>query len=200
MITPPLHESLNASVIIHNQTAHNNMPISIPVRSIGDKEQVSTAIVYCEANFGAIDGKTANGLVRHSERYKILSVIDSEMVGFDAGMVLDDKPNAIPTCRDLAGALALAGTVPDYFIYGMAPSSGMLSIHERSLILEAMGHGMNIVNGLHEFLNDDPLFEAACAENKVKIIDVRKPRRDYYRRARRTESPRLFVVVFHSSW
>ena len=35
------------------------------------------AVVYCEANFGQIDGKTANGLVRHSERYEILSVIDS---------------------------------------------------------------------------------------------------------------------------
>ena len=36
-----------------------------------------TAIVYCEGNFGKIDGKTANGLVRHSQAYRILSVIDS---------------------------------------------------------------------------------------------------------------------------
>ena len=34
------------------------------------------AIVYCDANLGKIDGKTANGLVRHSERYEIISVID----------------------------------------------------------------------------------------------------------------------------
>lgn len=27
-----------------------------------------TAIVYCEGQFGEQDGKTANGLVRHSER------------------------------------------------------------------------------------------------------------------------------------
>jgi uncharacterized NAD-dependent epimerase/dehydratase family protein len=137
---------------------------------------VSTAIVYCEANFGAIDGKTANGLVRRSERYKILSVIDSEKTGLDAGMVLDDKPNAIPICHDLASALTQAGTVPDYFIFGMAPSSGMLSIHERSLILEAMSHGMSIVNGLHEFLNDDPVFKAACEAHQVEILDIRKPR------------------------
>ena len=45
----------------------------------------ATAIVYCEANFGAIDGKTANGLVRHSERYRILSVVDSKRAGGDAG-------------------------------------------------------------------------------------------------------------------
>ncbi len=37
----------------------------------------ATAVVYCEGNFGRQDGKTANGLVRHSEKYRILSVIDS---------------------------------------------------------------------------------------------------------------------------
>ena len=136
----------------------------------------ATAIVYCEANFGAVDGKTANGLVRHSEKYEILSVIDSEKAGLDTGMVLDGTPNAIPVCRDLAAALALAGRVPDFFIYGMAPASGLLSPRERALMLEAMALGMNIVNGLHEFLNDDPQFAAASAAGNVKILDVRRPR------------------------
>ncbi len=136
----------------------------------------ATAVVYCEANFGAIDGKTANGLVRHSERYEILSVIDSEQAGLDAGVVLGEKPNAIPVCRDLAEAVAHAGRVPGYFIFGMAPSSGMLSPHERTVVLEAIGLGMNIVNGLHEFLNDDPELAAASAANNVAILDVRRPR------------------------
>lgn len=135
-----------------------------------------TAIVYCEANFGEIDGKTANGLVRYSEKYQILSVIDSEKAGFDTGMVLDDKPNGIPICRDLAASLKQAGCVPDYFIFGMAPASGMLSGHERDLVLKAIGLGMNIVNGLHEFLNDDPEFTSARIANNVSILDVRKPR------------------------
>jgi uncharacterized NAD-dependent epimerase/dehydratase family protein len=138
-------------------------------------QRAATAIIYCEANFGAIDGKTANGLVRHSERYKILSVIDSEKAGLDTGIVLDNKENGIPVCSDLADSLERAGTLPDYFIFGMAPSSGMLSLKERSLVLEAIGRGMNIVNGLHEFLNDDPVFEAASAASNVKILDVRKP-------------------------
>jgi len=137
---------------------------------------VTTAIVYCEGNFAAPDGKTANGLVRHSEKYKILSVIDSEKAGLDAGTVLDDKPNAISICRDLEDALAQAGGIPDTFIFGMAPSSGLLSPHERGLVLEAMVLGMNIVNGLHEFLNDDLVFSAACIANNVEILDVRKPR------------------------
>jgi uncharacterized NAD-dependent epimerase/dehydratase family protein len=138
--------------------------------------RVGTAVVYCEANFGAIDGKTANGLVRHSEKYEILSVIDSEKAGLDAGEVLGDKPNSIPICTDLAAAIALAGQVPDFFIFGMAPSSGMLSPAERHVVLEAITLGMNIVNGLHEFLNDDPEFASAAAARDVTILDVRRPR------------------------
>lgn len=135
-----------------------------------------TAVIYCEANFGALDGKTANGLVRHSEKYEILSVIDSAKAGLDSGIVLDDESNAIPICRDLADALDLADRVPDYFIFGMAPSSGMLSTQERSIVLSAIRLGMNVVNGLHEFLNDDAEFAAASAEMNVEILDVRKPR------------------------
>lgn len=72
-----------------------------------DKSRLATAIVYCEANFGTIDGKTANGLIRRSKKYKILSVIDSEQAGLDTGMVLDNKPNAIPICRNLDDSLTL---------------------------------------------------------------------------------------------
>jgi uncharacterized NAD-dependent epimerase/dehydratase family protein len=52
----------------------------------------------------------------------------------------------------------------------------MLSIRERALIIEAMNYGVNIVNGLHEFLGDDPVFKAASVANNVTILDVRKPR------------------------
>lgn len=148
--------------------------IKLPVRDI--PKSTNTAIVYCEGNFGAIDGKTANGLVRHSEKYEILSVIDSEKAGLDSGAALGDAPNGIPICRDLTEALFLADSLPEYFIFGMAPSSGMLSTRERGLVIEAMSHGMNIVNGLHEFLNDDPVFAAACLSYNVTILDIRKPR------------------------
>jgi uncharacterized NAD-dependent epimerase/dehydratase family protein len=135
-----------------------------------------TAIIYCEGNFGELDGKTANGLVRHSQTYRILSVIDSDKAGQDAGLVLDGKPNGIPILADLAAALAHAGSAPDHYIFGMAPASGFLSLPQRNLILEAMSFGMNIVNGLHEFLNEDMEFVAAGTSNKVTIRDVRKPR------------------------
>jgi len=135
----------------------------------------STAVVYCEANFGRIDGKTANGLVRYSEKYEILSVIDSEKAGLDTGDVLDGTPNGIPVLADLAQAIERAGRVPDYFIFGMAPASGMLSADERTIVLDAISQGMNVVNGLHEFLNLDPEFAAAAEARGVRILDVRRP-------------------------
>ncbi len=134
------------------------------------------AIVYCEANFGAIDGKTANGLVRHSERYDIISVIDSALAGKDTGMVLDGELNGIPICRDLHDAMTQGGPAPELFIVGVAPTSGLLSKIERSVLLDAMSRGLSVVNGLHEFLNDDPEFAATAAANGVEITDVRRPR------------------------
>jgi uncharacterized NAD-dependent epimerase/dehydratase family protein len=147
-----------------------------PMRSQQKRSRISTAVVYCEANFGDIDGKTANGLVRFSEKYDILSVIDSEQAGLDAGTVLGDGPNGIPIYTDLTEALAHEECLPDYFIFGMAPASGMLSKHERGLVLGAIALGMNVVNGLHEFLNDDPEFAEASAAANVEIIDIRRPR------------------------
>jgi uncharacterized NAD-dependent epimerase/dehydratase family protein len=171
--TPPAPDAFLVNPV---SAMSNDMPKLNPLSVVARSERTSSAIVYCEGNFGAIDGKTANGLVRYSERYKILSVIDSEKAGLDTGMVLDGKLNGIPICRDLAESLRNADTIPDYFIFGMAPSSGMLSLKERSLVLEAISHGINIVNGLHEFLSDDPVFKAACAASNVEILDVRKPR------------------------
>ena len=176
MSVPPISVVPRAPISDHDVSTGKIVALPAQPRTGEEQEPVATAVVYCEANFGAIDGKTANGLVRHSEKYEILSVIDSEKAGLDAGMVLDDEPNAIPICRDLADALAHAGDVPKYFIFGMAPSSGMLSTHERGIVLEAIGLGMNVVNGLHEFLNDDLEFAAASAASNVKILDVRKPR------------------------
>ena len=55
-----------------------------------------TAVVYSEGAFNTTNGKTAHGLVRFTERYKICAVIDSRHHGSDSGMVLDGLPNGIP--------------------------------------------------------------------------------------------------------
>lgn len=136
----------------------------------------STAIVYCEAQFGEQDGKTANGLVRHSERYEVLSVIDSVRAGVDSGQFLDGTANGIPVLASLAESVAHAGRVPDYLICGLAPADGLLSTDQRIVLLDGIARGMHIINGLHEFLNDDAEFVAAAVIAGVTITDVRRPK------------------------
>lgn len=135
-----------------------------------------TAIVYCEGNFGKIDGKTANGLIRHSQAYRIVSVIDSACSGQDSGQVLDDVANQIPIFHNLAAAVDHEPTVPATLIYGMAPATGKLSPQDRGVILEAIAIGMNIVSGLHEYLSDDPEIAVFSSTKGVTIRDIRKPK------------------------
>lgn len=175
-IPSPFTAPVKAGLFPSNRATRFQPVTRIKPGSNGDPEPSATAIVYCEGNFGEIDGKTANGLVRHSQRYEILSIVDSDQAGRDAGEVLDDEPNGIPIYRDLTDALEEADNTPDYFIFGIAPASGMLSLTERKIVLRAIHCGMNIVNGLHEFLNDDPEFADAAARSNVEIRDVRRPR------------------------
>ena len=138
--------------------------------------QVPTAVIYCEGNFAEIDGKTANGLVRNSQAYRILSVIDSKHDGQDSGVVLDNVANHIPITDDLESAVVAQAYIPDTLIYGMAPSTGQLSQTDRGVVLDAIALGMNIVSGLHEFLGDDDEIATFAASRGVNIRDIRKPK------------------------
>ena len=95
------------------------------------------AVIYCEGNFGRIDGKTANGLVRSSERYRIVAVIDSTRAGSDAGVALGGEAIGIPVVASLDEAFAAAGRHPggiasapgtlEVLLFGLAPLSGLMS-------------------------------------------------------------------------
>jgi uncharacterized NAD-dependent epimerase/dehydratase family protein len=134
-----------------------------------------TAIIYCEGNFGEMDGKTANGLVRNSKKYQIVGVIDSTKVGIDAGEYIDGKHSGIPVFSNLAHAVKSLSALPDYFIYGIAPADAFLKENERAIIYEAMEQGLNIVNPLQQFFTEDEDFVQSAADNNVHMLDVRKP-------------------------
>ena len=113
--------------------------------------------------------------------------------------MLGDGANRIPVVTDLDAAIAQTGAVPDFLIFGMAPTSGMLSPVEREVLLDAMSRGMGIVNGLHEFLTEDPEFAAAAAAYGVELLDVRRPRpkkdlRMFSGRIEEVTCPRIAVL------
>lgn len=136
------------------------------------------AIVYCEGAFNTPNGKTAHGLVRFTERYRVLSVIDSTYSGQDAGAVLDGKANGIAIHANLEAALGAAmleGHQPQYFVIGLAPDGGRLPDQARDAVRKAIELKLNVASGLHDFLTEDPELVERAQINKVTIQDIRKP-------------------------
>ncbi|MDX2414771.1 MAG: hypothetical protein QNK33_06245, partial [Bacteroidales bacterium] len=80
----------------------------------------NNALVYSENEFGKLDGKVANGLARHSDKYNILGIIDSTKAGLDAGEYLDGEKTGMPIFRNIDDAIIKLRCVPEYFIYGIA--------------------------------------------------------------------------------
>lgn len=136
------------------------------------------AIVYCEGMFQTTNGKTAHGLVRRCERYRILSVIDSRSSGRDAGELLDGRPKGIPILSDLSSALADAHSreiEPTHFVIGLAPDGGRLPAAARTDVKAAIEAGLNVDSGLHDFLSEDPEIAELARTRGVQLRDVRKP-------------------------
>jgi len=138
------------------------------------------AIVYCEGCFNTPNGKTAHGLVRFTNRYRILSVVDSRYAGQDAGDVLDGKTNQIPIFGSLEQAVAAADshTRPaTHFVVGLAPDGGRLTSEARQDVKNAISYGLNVDCGLHDYLSEDPEMKKLAAQYGGKIRDIRKPPR-----------------------
>jgi uncharacterized NAD-dependent epimerase/dehydratase family protein len=143
-----------------------------------DRWPEGNAIVYCQGAFATTYGKTAHGLVRRSERYRVLSVVDSKRAGEDAGEILDERANGIAIYADLGAALRAAseaGAEATHFVIGLAPDGGRLPAAGRAAVEEALRAGLHTVSGLHDFLTEDPALVALAAEHGASLVDVRKP-------------------------
>tara|TARA_R110001632_G_scaffold67326_4_gene158148 strand:+ start:1124 stop:2194 length:1071 start_codon:yes stop_codon:yes gene_type:complete len=140
------------------------------------------ALVYCEGAFNTPNGKTAHGLVRFTERYEVVGVIDSKYVGEDAGKVLDGKNNGIPIFGSIEAAikeLKNIGSMPKSLVIGLAPDGGRLPDTAKASIQKALNLGWNVDSGLHDFLTNDKTLVELAKKNGCRIRDVRKtPDRD----------------------
>ena len=136
------------------------------------------AIVYCEGAFGTPNGKTAHGLVRRTERYGVLAVVDGKHAGEDAGMVLDGKKNQIPiykSVKDAALAFKETSYPATHLVVGLAPDGGRLPSGAREDVLTALELGLHVDSGLHDFLSEDREMQSLAEKMGVRIRDVRKP-------------------------
>ena len=133
------------------------------------------AIVFADGLFQGKLAKTAHGLVRGSERFRVVGVVDHMLAGRDAGEVLDGKARGIPIFASLGEALAQAPVKPEVCIVGVATHGGVLPDDLRQGLLEAADAGLDLVNGLHQLLGDDAEFCERVAAGGGRIIDIRRP-------------------------
>jgi uncharacterized NAD-dependent epimerase/dehydratase family protein len=140
------------------------------------KAAAGTAVVLAPGAFATDKAKTAHGLVRGSDRFQVVAVVDASTAGRDAGEVLDGRRREIPIFASLGEARAGARTPPDTCIVGVAAGGGAMSAAVRALLVEAAEAGLTIINGLHDLAADDPDIAAAAARSGARLVDVRRPR------------------------
>ncbi|MAT68654.1 MAG: hypothetical protein CMJ58_03945 [Planctomycetaceae bacterium] len=124
-------------------------------------------VLLTEGNTEPITGKTAVSVLRYRPE-EVVALLDSHEAGKTAASVLNvggDTP--------IVATLAEAPSA-DTLMIGIAPSGGKIPAAWRTIILESIGRGMNVVSGLHDFLSNDPDFVAAAQQHGVELVDVRK--------------------------
>ena len=135
-----------------------------------------TAIVLTLGKLDSPAAKTAHGLVRGSERYKVVGVIDDQSAGEDAGEVIDGIHRNIPIFSDLSDYFENTDEIADYCIIGIASAGGKVAPEWIPFIKEAIQNEMSIVCGMHEFLSENSEIADLAEKHDVQIIDVRKPK------------------------
>ena len=137
----------------------------------------SNAIVITGGKLNTISAKTAHGLIRGTDRFNIIGVIDSNVAGKDAGEVLDGVRRNIPVYASISDFRKKSSVPAKYCIVGLATKGGVIPDSLRIELREALENGYGLINGLHEYVSDIPELSDLARSKGVEIIDVRRPKR-----------------------
>ena len=132
-------------------------------------------LVLTEGLLDTSFAKTCHGLLRGSDRFEVVAVVDPKFSGRDAGEVMDGKKKNIMVYSSIDHALLNFNDRPSYCVVGVATPGGFLPASMRKHIVEALENKLNLVSGLHFFLSEDPDLAKIAEQNGVMITDVRKP-------------------------
>ena len=136
----------------------------------------SSAMVITNGYLNDIHGKTAHGLIRGSERFKLIAVLDHAFAGRDAGEVLDGKHRGIPVYASLGELLQGCGEKPQYAIFGIALEGGKLPSDCLPLMAQILEQGISLVAGTHFLLASHPELVEAAQKGGAELIDIRRPK------------------------
>jgi uncharacterized NAD-dependent epimerase/dehydratase family protein len=146
------------------------------VATMDPLEEKGTAVVLAPGLYLTEHAKTAHGLVRGSERFNVVGVLDPSAAGRDAGEALDGKPRGIPIFASFGEAMARAIPRPDTLIVGVAVAGGAMPEALRGPLLEGAAAGLTLVNGLHDLLSEDAGIASVAQASGARLVDVRRPR------------------------
>jgi uncharacterized NAD-dependent epimerase/dehydratase family protein len=139
--------------------------------------QTSNAIVITAGYLDSNNGKTVHGLIRGSDRFNIVGIIDHKHPGKDAGEVLDGIKRNIPVYATIEEFSKNSNVPATYCIIGVATKGGVIPEALRAQLKDALVHGYSLVNGLHEYISDIPELADFARARGLEIIDVRKPKK-----------------------
>ncbi len=108
-------------------------------------------------------GKTMRGVVRYAEDPTVV-ILDSERAG--------ERYRGIPIVGALADAVQYEPTTA---LVGVATQGGRFPPAWRELLRQAVCAGLDVENGLHEYLTDDTELVELARARGVELRDLRRP-------------------------
>src|SRR5215472_11893420 len=111
-------------------------------------------------------GKTMRGVLRY-RREDVVAILDSTRAG--------ETEDGVPVVGSVEEALPLGPTTA---LVGVATQGGRFPPAWLELLRSCVENGLDVENGLHVFLGDDPELSALAAERGVELRDLRRPPAD----------------------
>ena len=110
--------------------------------------------------------KTMRGVLRY-RREDVAAILDSTRVG--------ETEDGVPIVGSVEEAMPLAPTTA---LVGVVTQGGYFPPAWMELLRACVEHGLDVENGLHVFLADDPELCALAEERGVELRDLRRPPAD----------------------
>jgi uncharacterized NAD-dependent epimerase/dehydratase family protein len=108
-------------------------------------------------------GKTARGVLRYGEQ-PVVAILDSARAG--------ETYDGIPIVATVNDALCFNPTTA---LVGVATAGGRFPPAWRELLKSCIAKGLDLENGLHEFVSEDPELADLAKRHGAELRDLRKP-------------------------
>ena len=112
-------------------------------------------------------GKTAHGVLRY-RRDDVVAILDSTRTP-------GDTDDGVPVVSSVDDAIRFN---PNTALVGVATQGGRFPPAWIDLLESCIANGLDVENGLHVFLADDPKLKELAARNNVELRDLRRPPAD----------------------